>query len=114
MCNFSTLEIKKPRVSGKKKTIPQDGVVENSSVFGQLLKTAGITLKAGENQNEIGIVSLLPCASLVDGISISYAKRKYKLQMDIVKSDVSLTNNCCIYSWISRGPVLNLQSCNLL
>ncbi|KAJ6667764.1 hypothetical protein lerEdw1_016085 [Lerista edwardsae] len=48
-------KIKKSRVSGKKKTIPQDGVVENNSVFGQLLKTAGITLKAGENQNEIAV-----------------------------------------------------------
>ncbi|XP_066471071.1 Fanconi anemia group D2 protein isoform X2 [Tiliqua scincoides] len=48
-------KIKKSRVSGKKKTIPQDGVVENNSVFGQLLKTAGITLKAGERQNEIAV-----------------------------------------------------------
>nr|XP_056711354.1 Fanconi anemia group D2 protein [Euleptes europaea] len=44
---------KKSRVSGKKMTVPQDGVVENNSVFGQLLKAAGITLKAGERQNEI-------------------------------------------------------------
>lgn len=79
--NFFVLEIKKPRVSGKKKTIPQD-VVENNSVFGQLLKTAGITLKAGESQNEIGI-DILPCPSFVDGMSVSYAKSKYKLQMDI-------------------------------
>ncbi|XP_053152067.1 Fanconi anemia group D2 protein [Hemicordylus capensis] len=46
---------KKPRISGKKNTIPQEGVIENNSVFGQLLKTAGITLKAGERQNEIAV-----------------------------------------------------------
>ncbi|XP_062977137.1 Fanconi anemia group D2 protein [Elgaria multicarinata webbii] len=45
---------KKPRVSSKKKPIPQNEVVSNS-VFGQLLKTAGITLKAGESQNEIAV-----------------------------------------------------------
>ncbi|XP_077182176.1 Fanconi anemia group D2 protein isoform X2 [Paroedura picta] len=44
---------KKSRVSVKKNSIPRDGIVENSSVFGQLLKAAGITLKAGERQNEI-------------------------------------------------------------
>ncbi|XP_015262873.1 PREDICTED: Fanconi anemia group D2 protein [Gekko japonicus] len=44
---------KKSRISVKKNTIPQDGVVENNSVFGQLLKAVGITLKDGERQNEI-------------------------------------------------------------
>ncbi|XP_060096063.1 Fanconi anemia group D2 protein [Heteronotia binoei] len=44
---------KKSRISVKKNTIPQDGVIENNSVFGQLLKTVGMTLKAGERQNEI-------------------------------------------------------------
>ncbi|XP_048344483.1 Fanconi anemia group D2 protein [Sphaerodactylus townsendi] len=46
---------KKSRISAKKKAVPQDDVVENNNVFGQLLKTAGITLKAGEKQNEIAI-----------------------------------------------------------
>ncbi|XP_054834119.1 Fanconi anemia group D2 protein [Eublepharis macularius] len=46
-------KMKKSRISGKKKTDPQDGIVESNNVFGQLLKAAGITLKAGEKQNEI-------------------------------------------------------------
>ncbi|KAF7249881.1 Fanconi anemia group D2 protein, partial [Varanus komodoensis] len=46
---------KKPRVSGKKKAIAQDEVVESNSAFGKLLKTAGIILRAGESQNEIAV-----------------------------------------------------------
>uniref|UniRef100_A0ABM5FKM3 Fanconi anemia group D2 protein isoform X1 n=1 Tax=Pogona vitticeps TaxID=103695 RepID=A0ABM5FKM3_9SAUR len=46
---------KKSRIFGKKSSVPQDGVVENNTVFGQLLKTAGIILKAGERQNEIAV-----------------------------------------------------------
>ncbi|XP_042305888.1 Fanconi anemia group D2 protein isoform X2 [Sceloporus undulatus] len=46
---------KKSRVSGKKSSVPQDGVMESGGVFGQLLKTGGITLKAGERQNEIAV-----------------------------------------------------------
>uniref|UniRef100_A0A8D2LAN8 FA complementation group D2 n=1 Tax=Varanus komodoensis TaxID=61221 RepID=A0A8D2LAN8_VARKO len=53
--NFSILETKKPRVSGKKKAIAQDEVVESNSAFGKLLKTAGIILRAGESQNEIAV-----------------------------------------------------------
>ncbi|ETE70717.1 Fanconi anemia group D2 protein, partial [Ophiophagus hannah] len=44
---------KRPRTSGKKKTVLQDDDIESNNVFGHLLKTAGITLKAGEKQNEI-------------------------------------------------------------
>lgn len=36
-------------------TSAHDGVVEKDSVFVQLLKTAGITLNAGERQNDIGM-----------------------------------------------------------
>ncbi|XP_025020945.1 Fanconi anemia group D2 protein, partial [Python bivittatus] len=46
---------KRPRTSGKKKSDPQDGDIESSNVFGHLLKAAGITLKAGERQNEIAV-----------------------------------------------------------
>uniref|UniRef100_A0A8D0BLI9 FA complementation group D2 n=1 Tax=Salvator merianae TaxID=96440 RepID=A0A8D0BLI9_SALMN len=46
---------KKPRISAKKISIPQDEIVENNNVFGQMLKTAGITLKCGETQNEIAV-----------------------------------------------------------
>ncbi|XP_060621713.2 Fanconi anemia group D2 protein [Anolis sagrei] len=46
---------KRSRVSGKKISVPQDGVIELHNVFGQLLKSAGITLKAGERQNEIAV-----------------------------------------------------------
>uniref|UniRef100_A0A8D0G882 FA complementation group D2 n=1 Tax=Sphenodon punctatus TaxID=8508 RepID=A0A8D0G882_SPHPU len=51
----SLAETKKSRTSGKKKTIIPDGVVENDSVFVHHLKAAGITLKAGERQNEIAV-----------------------------------------------------------
>ncbi|KAL7985939.1 hypothetical protein Chor_011105 [Crotalus horridus] len=47
---------KRPRTSGKKKSVPQDdGDIESNNVFGHLLKTAGITLKSGEKQNEIAV-----------------------------------------------------------
>ncbi|XP_070594967.1 Fanconi anemia group D2 protein isoform X2 [Erythrolamprus reginae] len=46
---------KRPRTSGKKKSVLQDDDIENNNVFGHLLKTAGITLKAGEKQNEIAV-----------------------------------------------------------
>ncbi|KAM8930382.1 Fanconi anemia group D2 protein isoform 4-T4 [Pelodytes ibericus] len=49
-----TSKIKKSRISSKKqKLVPQDGVVENDSIFVQLLKSCGMTLKSGERQNEI-------------------------------------------------------------
>uniref|UniRef100_A0A8C3T4A0 FA complementation group D2 n=1 Tax=Chelydra serpentina TaxID=8475 RepID=A0A8C3T4A0_CHESE len=46
---------KKSRISCKEKTSAEDGVVENDSVFVQLIKTAGITLNAGERQNDIAV-----------------------------------------------------------
>ncbi|XP_026577278.1 Fanconi anemia group D2 protein [Pseudonaja textilis] len=46
---------KRPRTSGKKKSVLQDDDIESNNVFGHLLKTAGITLKAGEKQNEIAV-----------------------------------------------------------
>uniref|UniRef100_A0A8C8RT95 FA complementation group D2 n=1 Tax=Pelusios castaneus TaxID=367368 RepID=A0A8C8RT95_9SAUR len=48
-------QTKKPRISCKEKTSAQDGVVENDSVFVQLLKMAGVTLNAGERQNDIAV-----------------------------------------------------------
>ncbi|KAJ1109394.1 hypothetical protein NDU88_006755 [Pleurodeles waltl] len=49
-------KMKKNRITSKKpKTVAPQGVVENDSVFVQLLKTAGVTLKAGDHQNEIGL-----------------------------------------------------------
>uniref|UniRef100_A0A8C3T1S5 FA complementation group D2 n=1 Tax=Chelydra serpentina TaxID=8475 RepID=A0A8C3T1S5_CHESE len=48
-------ETKKSRISCKEKTSAEDGVVENDSVFVQLIKTAGITLNAGERQNDIAV-----------------------------------------------------------
>ncbi|KAM4721431.1 Fanconi anemia group D2 protein [Rhinophrynus dorsalis] len=51
-----TSKSKKNRISSKKqKTLPQDGVVENDSVFVQLLKSSGMTLKFGDHQNEIAL-----------------------------------------------------------
>ncbi|XP_044512777.1 Fanconi anemia group D2 protein [Gracilinanus agilis] len=41
---------KKPR-----KLLPQDEVVENDSAFVKLLKTAGVTLKTGERQNQLAV-----------------------------------------------------------
>ncbi|KAG8128371.1 hypothetical protein E2320_015228 [Naja naja] len=46
---------KRPRTSGKKKSVLRDDDIESNNVFGNLLKTAGITLKAGEKQNEIAV-----------------------------------------------------------
>uniref|UniRef100_A0A674K4L2 FA complementation group D2 n=1 Tax=Terrapene triunguis TaxID=2587831 RepID=A0A674K4L2_9SAUR len=48
-------ETKKSRISCKEKTSAEDGVVENNSIFEQLIKTAGITLNAGERQNDIAV-----------------------------------------------------------
>lgn len=49
-------KMKKSRTTSKKpKTVAPQGVVENESVFVQLLKSAGVTLKAGDHQNEIGL-----------------------------------------------------------
>lgn len=53
---FSVLEIKRSRVSSNKKMSLRDGDLENNSMWMQLLKTAGIVLKTGERQNEIGIL----------------------------------------------------------
>uniref|UniRef100_A0A8C0IKY4 FA complementation group D2 n=1 Tax=Chelonoidis abingdonii TaxID=106734 RepID=A0A8C0IKY4_CHEAB len=46
---------KKSRISCKEKTSAEDGVVENDNVFVQLIKTAGISLNAGERQNDIAV-----------------------------------------------------------
>ncbi|XP_074861679.1 Fanconi anemia group D2 protein isoform X2 [Carettochelys insculpta] len=46
---------KKSRISGNEKTSAQDGVVENDCISVQLLRTGGITLSAGERQNEIAV-----------------------------------------------------------
>ncbi|XP_067417363.1 Fanconi anemia group D2 protein [Emydura macquarii macquarii] len=48
-------QTKKSRISCKEMTSAHDGVVEKDSVFVQLLKTAGITLNAGERQNDIAV-----------------------------------------------------------
>ncbi|TFK03996.1 E3 ubiquitin-protein ligase makorin-1 [Platysternon megacephalum] len=48
-------QTKKSRISCKEKTSAKDGVVENDSIFVQLIKTAGITLNAGERQNDIAV-----------------------------------------------------------
>ncbi|XP_043406778.1 Fanconi anemia group D2 protein isoform X2 [Chelonia mydas] len=53
-------QTKKSRISCKEKTSAEDGAVENDSIFVQLIKTAGITLNAGERQNDIVSKSLLP------------------------------------------------------
>ncbi|KAG8436234.1 hypothetical protein GDO86_007366 [Hymenochirus boettgeri] len=51
-----TSKSKKGRTSVKKsKTVPQDGVVENDSLFVQLLKSTGMTLKSGERQNDLAV-----------------------------------------------------------
>ncbi|KAE8611738.1 hypothetical protein XENTR_v10012579 [Xenopus tropicalis] len=51
-----TSKNKKCRTSSKKtKALPQDGVVENDSIFVQLLKSSGMTLKSGDRQNEIAV-----------------------------------------------------------
>ncbi|NP_001089160.1 FA complementation group D2 L homeolog [Xenopus laevis] len=51
-----TSKNKKCRTSSKKsKALPQDGVVENDSIFVQLLKSSGMTLKCGDRQNEIAV-----------------------------------------------------------
>ncbi|XP_043406780.1 Fanconi anemia group D2 protein isoform X6 [Chelonia mydas] len=48
-------QTKKSRISCKEKTSAEDGAVENDSIFVQLIKTAGITLNAGERQNDIAV-----------------------------------------------------------
>nr|XP_032641278.1 Fanconi anemia group D2 protein [Chelonoidis abingdonii] len=48
-------QTKKSRISCKEKTSAEDGVVENDNVFVQLIKTAGISLNAGERQNDIAV-----------------------------------------------------------
>ncbi|XP_072276362.1 Fanconi anemia group D2 protein-like isoform X2 [Pyxicephalus adspersus] len=50
----SISKIKKRRVSSKK-TKEQDEVVENDSLFVQILKSSGMTLKSGEQQNELAV-----------------------------------------------------------
>ncbi|XP_053326143.1 Fanconi anemia group D2 protein isoform X2 [Spea bombifrons] len=51
-----TTKAKKSRISTKKpKAIPQDGLVENDSLFVQLLKSSGMTLRSGDRQNEIAV-----------------------------------------------------------
>ncbi|XP_077307692.1 Fanconi anemia group D2 protein [Lithobates pipiens] len=47
-------KIKKRRVSNKK-TKERDDVVENDSLFVQFLKSSGMTLKSGEQQNELAV-----------------------------------------------------------
>ncbi|XP_074054698.1 Fanconi anemia group D2 protein isoform X2 [Macrotis lagotis] len=47
---------KKNEVSKKpRKSLPRNEVVENDSAFIKLLKTAGITLKTGERQNQLAV-----------------------------------------------------------
>ncbi|XP_065409268.1 Fanconi anemia group D2 protein isoform X10 [Chrysemys picta bellii] len=48
-------QTKKSRISCKEKTSAEDGVVENNNIFVQLVKSAGITLNAGERQNDIAV-----------------------------------------------------------
>ncbi|XP_063797494.1 Fanconi anemia group D2 protein [Pseudophryne corroboree] len=50
----STTKTKKRRISNKKLK-PQDDVVKNDGVFAQLLISSGVTLKSGEQQNEIAV-----------------------------------------------------------
>ncbi|XP_075429886.1 Fanconi anemia group D2 protein isoform X2 [Ascaphus truei] len=51
-----TSKSKKSRAGGKKtRNLPQEGVVENDSVFVQLLKSSGVTLRSGDRQNEIAV-----------------------------------------------------------
>ncbi|KAM5148348.1 Fanconi anemia group D2 protein [Mantella aurantiaca] len=50
----SASKIKKRRTSNKK-TKEQDDVVENDSLFVQVLKSSGMTLKSGEQQNELAV-----------------------------------------------------------
>ncbi|KAM9324354.1 Fanconi anemia group D2 protein [Gastrophryne carolinensis] len=47
-------KVKKRRVSSKKTKVADD-VVENDSLFVKLLKSAGVTLKCGEQQNELAV-----------------------------------------------------------
>ncbi|XP_030061304.1 Fanconi anemia group D2 protein isoform X2 [Microcaecilia unicolor] len=50
------VKAKKSRISSKKsKTCAEEGLVENDTVFVQLLKASGVTLKAGEKQNELAV-----------------------------------------------------------
>ncbi|XP_043374346.1 Fanconi anemia group D2 protein isoform X3 [Dermochelys coriacea] len=48
-------QTKKSRISCMEKTSAEDGPVENDSIFVKLIKTAGITLNAGERQNDIAV-----------------------------------------------------------
>ncbi|XP_053890194.1 Fanconi anemia group D2 protein isoform X1 [Malaclemys terrapin pileata] len=48
-------QTKKSRISCKEKTSAEVGVVENNNIFVQLIKSAGITLNAGERQNDIAV-----------------------------------------------------------
>nr|XP_033781653.1 Fanconi anemia group D2 protein isoform X3 [Geotrypetes seraphini] len=51
-----TAKAKKSRISSKKsKTCAEESLVENDTVFVQLLKASGVTLKAGEKQNELAV-----------------------------------------------------------
>ncbi|XP_063282530.1 Fanconi anemia group D2 protein [Pelobates fuscus] len=51
-----TSKIKKSRTSSKKlKSTVQEGVVDNDSIFVQLLKTSGMLLKTGDHQNELAV-----------------------------------------------------------
>ncbi|XP_075040029.1 Fanconi anemia group D2 protein [Mixophyes fleayi] len=49
-----TSKIKKRRVSNKR-VKPQDDVVKNDSVFIQLLNSSGLTLRSGEQQNDLAV-----------------------------------------------------------
>lgn len=55
MCLFVSPAIMKPPLSKlAKKSDDSHEVEENGSVFVRLLKASGLTLKTGENQNQLG------------------------------------------------------------
>ncbi|KAG8516892.1 Fanconi anemia group D2 protein, partial [Galemys pyrenaicus] len=55
LASSAVVIMKKARKQRTKKTLAQNEVEENDSVFVQLLKESGVTLKTGESQNQLAV-----------------------------------------------------------
>ncbi|KAM4651606.1 Fanconi anemia group D2 protein isoform 1-T3 [Discoglossus pictus] len=79
-----TSKAKKSRIGSKKpKALPQDGIVENDSVFVQLLKSSGVTLRSGDRQNEIAVDQAVFQKKLYQGL------RKHPRHPNVIQEFIS-------------------------
>ncbi|XP_069822588.1 Fanconi anemia group D2 protein [Dendropsophus ebraccatus] len=75
-------KIKKRRVSSKKGK-PQDSVKDSDNLFTQLLKSSGLTLKSGEQQNELAV------DQRVFQKTLRQALRKHKQYPDVLQEFIA-------------------------